>query len=58
MNVFPSFAGIGDYKNASVVYGMLLKFGAEYVDDLFVISSAISVYSELGKLVFARRYWL
>lgn len=55
VNVFPALASIGDYRNANVLYGMLLKLGNEYVHDLFVVSSAIFLYAELGCLDFARK---
>ncbi|KAF8411701.1 hypothetical protein HHK36_004259 [Tetracentron sinense] len=55
VNVFPAIAGIGDRKNSNVLYGLLLKLGGEYVNDLIVASSAIFMYSELACLDFARR---
>ncbi|KAK9095701.1 hypothetical protein Scep_027170 [Stephania cephalantha] len=48
VNVFPAVAASGDRKNCNVLYGLLLKFGSEYVNDLFVVSSAISMYSEVS----------
>ncbi|KDP42777.1 hypothetical protein JCGZ_00476 [Jatropha curcas] len=55
VNVFPALSSIGDCKNANVLYGMLLKCGNEYVIDSFVVSSAISMYAELGCLDLARK---
>ncbi|XP_071723678.1 pentatricopeptide repeat-containing protein At3g22150, chloroplastic [Rutidosis leptorrhynchoides] len=55
VNVFPALSSIGDYKNANVLYGMLLKLGSEYVEDLFAVSSTISMFSELGYLDAARK---
>ncbi|KAJ9185142.1 hypothetical protein P3X46_004804 [Hevea brasiliensis] len=55
VNVFPALSSIGHYKNANILHGMLLKLGSEYVNDLFVVSSAISMYAELGFLDLARK---
>ncbi|XP_038725994.1 pentatricopeptide repeat-containing protein At3g22150, chloroplastic-like isoform X2 [Tripterygium wilfordii] len=55
VNVFPALSSIGDYSNANVLYGMVIKLGNEYVNDLFVVSSAISMYMELGYLDIARK---
>ncbi|WCJ28115.1 Tetratricopeptide repeat (TPR)-like superfamily protein [Euphorbia peplus] len=55
VNVFPALSSVGDYENANVVYGLLVKLGSEYRDDLFVVSSAVSMYSELGYVDIARR---
>ncbi|OMO89017.1 hypothetical protein COLO4_19982 [Corchorus olitorius] len=55
VNVFPALSGLEDYDNAEVLYGMLLKLGTEYVDDLFVVSSAIFMFSEVGCLDYARK---
>lgn len=55
VNVFPAFSSLGDYKSADVVYGLLVKLGSEYVNDLFVASSAIFMYAELGCFDFARK---
>ncbi|KAM1429784.1 hypothetical protein ACFX2I_045937 [Malus domestica] len=55
VNVFPAFSAMGDYKNANVLYGKLLRLGGEYVTDLFVVSSAIFMYAELGCLEYARK---
>ncbi|BFG25765.1 hypothetical protein CerSpe_120390 [Prunus speciosa] len=55
VNVFPALSAMGDYKNATVLYGMLLRLGDEYVNDLFAVSSAIFMYAELGCLDYARK---
>lgn len=55
VNVFPAFSSLGDFKNANVVHGMLVKLGNEYVNDLYVVSSAIFMYAELGWLEFAKK---
>ncbi|KAF8670253.1 hypothetical protein HU200_050785 [Digitaria exilis] len=47
VNVFPAAAS--DHPSWSfALYGLLLKHGVEYVSDLFVVSSAIVMFSELG----------
>lgn len=55
VNIFPAISGLEDCNNAEVLYGMLLKLGDECVDDFFVVSSAISMFAELGCLDFARK---
>ncbi|KAF3445065.1 hypothetical protein FNV43_RR14758 [Rhamnella rubrinervis] len=55
VNVFPALAGLKDYKNATVLYGLLTRMGGECVNDLFVVSSAIFMFSELGCLDLARK---
>lgn len=55
VNIFPAISGLVDYNNAEVLYGMLLKSGDECVDNFFVVSSAISMFAELGCLDFARK---
>ncbi|XP_061344132.1 pentatricopeptide repeat-containing protein At3g22150, chloroplastic [Gastrolobium bilobum] len=54
VNVFPAVSKFGDYKIASVIYGLLLKFGAEYVNDVFAVSSAVLMFADLGFLDHAR----
>lgn len=54
VNVYPAVSSLGDYKIADVFYGLLHKFGCEYVEDVFVVSSAINMYAELGYLSYAR----
>lgn len=46
VNVFPAAAG-DDPSWSFVLYGLLVKQGMEYVNDLFVVSSAIAMFSEL-----------
>lgn len=55
INVFPALSSFGHCKYANALYGLLLKLGSEYVNDLFVVSSAISVYAELCCLDLARK---
>ncbi|KAI4305537.1 hypothetical protein L6164_028900 [Bauhinia variegata] len=55
VNVFPAVSSTGNYKIADVLYGLLIRYGSEYVNDLFVVSSAIFMYAELGRLDYARR---
>ncbi|XP_023535687.1 pentatricopeptide repeat-containing protein At3g22150, chloroplastic [Cucurbita pepo subsp. pepo] len=50
VNVFPALSCLRNLKKANVVHGMLVKFGSEYVNDLYVVSSAIFMYAELGRL--------
>ncbi|CAA0825334.1 Pentatricopeptide repeat-containing protein -chloroplastic [Striga hermonthica] len=54
VNVFPAVSGLGDIEIANVVYGIVTKLGGEYAKDLFVVSSAITMYAELGCLDSAR----
>ncbi|KAK7258309.1 hypothetical protein RIF29_23882 [Crotalaria pallida] len=54
VNVFPAVSKINDYKNAHALFGLLVKFGDEYVDDVFVVSSAILMFADLGFLDYAR----
>ncbi|CAK7340047.1 unnamed protein product [Dovyalis caffra] len=39
VNIFLAFSSVGDFKNADVLFGMLVKMGSEYVNDLFVVST-------------------
>lgn len=55
VNVFPALSTLEDFRNANLFYGFLVKLGSEYVNDLFVVSSAIFMYAELGRVDFARR---
>ncbi|KAG0527318.1 hypothetical protein BDA96_06G223400 [Sorghum bicolor] len=54
VNVFPAVAK-EDPSWSFVLYGLLVKHGREYVNDLFVVSSAIAMFSELGDLQSAWR---
>ncbi|CAN6236154.1 unnamed protein product [Urochloa humidicola] len=54
VNVFPAVAS-DDPSWSFALYGLLLKHGAEYVNDLFVVSSAIAMFSELGDVQSAWR---
>ncbi|VAH51405.1 unnamed protein product [Triticum turgidum subsp. durum] len=53
VNVFPA-AGSGDPSWPFLLYGLLIKHGVEYVNDLFVVSSAIGMFSEIGDVRTAR----
>ncbi|EOA29889.1 hypothetical protein CARUB_v10012985mg [Capsella rubella] len=55
VNVFPAVSTSKSIKKANVFYGLMLKLGDEYVKDLFVVSSAISMYAELGDFESSRR---
>lgn len=55
VNVFPAVSSLGDIDVANTIYGMVTKMGDEYVNDLFVVSSAITMYAELGCIDFARK---
>ncbi|KAH6820600.1 Tetratricopeptide repeat superfamily protein [Perilla frutescens var. hirtella] len=55
VNVFPAVSSLGDIDVANTVYGMVMRLGDEYVNDLFVVSSAITMYAELGCIDFARK---
>ncbi|MED6169788.1 hypothetical protein PIB30_024601 [Stylosanthes scabra] len=54
VNVFPAVAATGDSRIARALHGLVVKFGDEYVNDLFVVSSAILMYAEVGCLEMAR----
>ena len=54
VNVFPAAAGFGDFRVARALHGLVVKFGDEYVNDVFVVSSAILMYAELDCLELAR----
>ncbi|KAF9626733.1 hypothetical protein IFM89_038951 [Coptis chinensis] len=55
VNVFPAVAAVGDKNNADVLYGLVLKLGTDYVNDLFAVSSAISMYSDFDDVDTARK---
>ena len=55
VNVFPALSAMRDYRSASVLYGLVVRFGSEYASDLFVESSAIFMYAELGCVDYARK---
>lgn len=55
VNVFPAISGVGKRKLANVFCGFLLKLGDEFVNDSFVVSSAIFTYAELGCPDIARK---
>ncbi|KAM6559599.1 hypothetical protein CsatA_028838 [Cannabis sativa] len=55
VNVFPALSGLGYYNHAIALYGLLIKNGGEFVNDLFVVSSGIFMFAELGCLDLARK---
>ncbi|KAK7320243.1 hypothetical protein VNO77_29551 [Canavalia gladiata] len=48
VNLFPAVSILGDSKIALMLYGLLLKFGTHYVNDVFAVSSAILMFADLG----------
>ncbi|KAI4372599.1 hypothetical protein MLD38_010810 [Melastoma candidum] len=50
VNVFPGVGCMGSLNMANLFYGLAHKMGGEFVDDNFVVSSAICMYAELGLL--------
>ncbi|XP_027331650.1 pentatricopeptide repeat-containing protein At3g22150, chloroplastic [Abrus precatorius] len=54
VNLFPAVSIFRDSKIALMFYGLLFKFGAAYVNDVFAVSSAILMFSDLGCLDYAR----
>jgi pentatricopeptide repeat protein len=54
VNAFPA-GSCDDPCLPFVLYGLLVKHGREYVSDLFVVSSAIAMFSELGDVQSAWR---
>ena len=55
VNVFPAIAGVKSKKCADLVCGLLVKHGIGFVDDVFVVSSAIFMYAELLDIQSARQ---
>ncbi|XP_072955827.1 pentatricopeptide repeat-containing protein At3g22150, chloroplastic [Typha angustifolia] len=56
VNVFPAASAVVDGDKLScVLYGFLVKHGQGYVDDQFVMSSAICMFSDLGDTKSARK---
>lgn len=55
VNVFPAASGLGGFKIGNALYGLLVKSGSEFSDDVFAVSSAISMYSQMGSVDLARR---
>ncbi|KAK7371800.1 hypothetical protein VNO80_05165 [Phaseolus coccineus] len=51
VNVFPA---VPHPTTALMLYGLLLKHGADYVNHVFAVSSAILMFAELGCLNYAR----
>lgn len=56
VNVFPAAASVGTGDGLpDVLYGMLIKFGGDAIANVFVVSSAIFMYSETSDIRSARR---
>ncbi|XP_078162677.1 tetratricopeptide repeat (TPR)-like superfamily protein [Carex rostrata] len=57
VNVFPAGVSLEEYfrRFADVLYGLLVKHGEKYTNDLFVVSSAIGMFAGIGNLESARR---
>lgn len=55
INVFPSAAGVEGSDCTDMLYGLLIKYGHEYVNYVFVVSSAILMYSEVSDIRSARQ---
>lgn len=55
VNVFPAVSEVEEKNIADALYGMACKFGNEFANDMFVLSSAIGVYSDLSDIISARR---
>ncbi|CAJ1971630.1 unnamed protein product [Sphenostylis stenocarpa] len=51
VNVFPA---VPHRTTALMFYGLLLKYGADYVNHVFAVSSAILMFADLGCLEYAR----
>ncbi|OIW16454.1 hypothetical protein TanjilG_19170 [Lupinus angustifolius] len=54
VNVFPAVSSIRDCKTAHMLLGLVLKSGDDYVNDVFVVSSAMLMFADLGLLDYAR----
>ncbi|CAI9093679.1 OLC1v1029237C1 [Oldenlandia corymbosa var. corymbosa] len=55
VNIFPVATAMWSVKIADALYGSVIKMGAEFVNDLFIVSSAIHMYADLGCVVAAQR---
>ncbi|KAJ4759013.1 Pentatricopeptide repeat-containing protein [Rhynchospora pubera] len=56
VGLFPAGVSLEAYSRRSVdaMYGLLIKHGQEYIDDLFVLSSAIGMFAGIGDMESAR----
>ncbi|XP_020576082.1 pentatricopeptide repeat-containing protein At3g22150, chloroplastic [Phalaenopsis equestris] len=58
VNVFPATVSAASVKGSNywpdLLFGMLIKFGIDYVANVFVLSSAIFIYSERSDIQSAR----
>ncbi|XP_074585276.1 pentatricopeptide repeat-containing protein At3g22150, chloroplastic [Curcuma longa] len=54
VNVFPAVSAIGEIRICDVLYGLLVKCGHGHLNDPFVASAAILMYSELSSIESAR----
>lgn len=55
VNVFPAVSGMGETWIGNVLFGMLLKLGSDYFSNSFAVSSAVSMYADLGSLGLSRK---
>ncbi|CAL9776636.1 unnamed protein product [Musa acuminata subsp. burmannicoides] len=56
ITVFPAVAATEEgNKYGDVLYGLIVKHGHHYIDDQFVISSAVLMYAQLSEVQSARR---
>lgn len=55
INAFPAVVSAESGRCADMLHGFLVKHGSEYVNDQFVLSSAIFMYSELWDVQSARK---
>jgi len=54
VNLFPALSKLDDSRIVKMFYGFMRKFGDEYVDDVFVVSSAILMFADVGRMDYAR----
>ncbi|KAK6919792.1 Pentatricopeptide repeat [Dillenia turbinata] len=55
VHVFPAVLGMGDILGSNVLYGLLVKLGGDYVNDLHAVSSAIYMYAGFACADVARK---
>ncbi|WOL09503.1 hypothetical protein Cni_G18256 [Canna indica] len=55
VNIFPAVTALENKDYCDLLYGLLVKCGRDHLNDQFVISSAVSAYSELSDIQSARR---
>jgi pentatricopeptide repeat protein len=54
VNLFPALSKLGDSSIVKMFYGFMRKFGDDYVNDVFVVSSAILMFADVGCMDYAR----